>query len=139
MAKHLKDIGTEESVAAEQAAAESIEEPELTPFDQFKAEIKKWEDEHLAKIDPKAANYEFGQISGLVREIGERCNRRLVNATQGRCGACEKPLGGRPYNQVSIFNNLLGRYEEKYSCSEKCNVKLVDMQHRAAVATQAAG
>lgn len=136
MPRHPKDIGTEQSVAPVDAP---IEETEKTPMELFKEEILNWENLHLAKIDPKIANVEFGQIAGLVREIGERCNRRLVNATQGRCGACEKPLGGRPWNQVSIFNMQLGKYEEKYSCSERCNVKLVDMQHRAAVATQAAG
>ena len=96
-----------------------------------------WENEHLAKIDAKQQNVEYGMVAGEIQKIGERCNRRLVAATQGKCGACGKPIeNSRVFNQVSIFNFQTGKFDEKFACSSKCNQKLIDLQHKAAAQQQ---
>jgi len=101
------------------------------------AGLHNWENEHLAKIDPKQQNVEFGIVAGEVQKIAERCNRRLIAATSGKCGGCGKPLGNtRIVNQVSVFNPQTGRFDEMYACSSKCNDKLTDLQHKMAVQQQ---
>jgi len=99
--------------------------------------LHEWENEHLAKGDAKTMNVEFGMVSGLIQQIGERCNRRLVAATQGKCGSCGKPIqNSRVYNQVSVFNFQTGKHEEKFACSSKCSEKLQDLAHKSAVQQQ---
>ena len=99
--------------------------------------LKLWENEHLAKMDPKQANIEFGMVAGLVQQIGERCNRRLIAATSGKCGHCKKPIqNNRVFNQVSVFNQQTGKFDEMYACSSKCSAALVDLQHKNAIVQQ---
>jgi len=118
------------------------EKPKLDPLsvEALTEFLAHWEVAHLAKIDPKKANVEFGQIGGVLQKIGERCNARLIAANRNNCGACGRPLpNGRPANQFSVFNYQTGKYEEKYSCSSKCSAKLSDLQHRSAVQQQGEG
>jgi hypothetical protein len=99
--------------------------------------LRNWEQSHLAKIDAKQQNIEFGIVAGEMQKIGERCNRRLVQATSGTCGGCHKPLANvRIFNQVSVFNRNTGKFDEMYACSSKCSDKLIDLQHKNAVAQQ---
>ena len=130
-----------ESADAQNIGAAFANPPEPNPYttEGLTELINGWENLHLAKIDPKIANVEFGMIAAVIQKIGERCNRRLVAATQGKCGACGKPLGGRPFNQISIFNVQTGKFDEKYACSSKCSEKLTDQQHKAAVTQQTEG
>jgi hypothetical protein len=121
------------------AHTEGTETPEIDPLspEAIIQSLKLWENEHLAKMDPKQANVEFGMVAGLIQQIGERCNRRLIAATSGKCGGCGKPIqNNRVFNQVSVFNKTTGKFDEKYACSSKCSDKLVDEQHRNAIVQQ---
>jgi hypothetical protein len=115
------------------------DKPKLDPVspEGIIAHLREWENTHLAKIDPKKANIEFGMVSGEIQKMAERSNRRLVAATQGKCGNCGKPVGSRVFNQVSIFNEQTGRHDEKFACSQKCSDALVALQHKAAIHQQA--
>lgn len=115
------------------------ETPKIDPHspEGMLATLHEWENEHLAKIDPKRQNVEFGMVSGEMQKIAERCNRRLTQATASKCGACGKPIeNSRVFNQVSIFNFQTGKFDEKFACSSKCNQKLIDLQHKAATQQQ---